>query len=228
MGMNIIAMTAFNRPHYLTRVLTALAQCHGIDRYALLVRCEPGCDEVVRLLREFKGPKEMLVHVNSVVRGCTLNYCDLMDEATGMSDFVVDLEDDIVPSPDFLAYMEWARNRYADDQRVFSISGYSQEQPTGSETYAMRRRKWFSAWGHGMWSNNWRKVRLYCINEKVHSWDMPIADFVLAAGLWEVFPVLSRVQNIGVKGTHSNPQWHAKHIHTEHVANCPAGFYFEK
>jgi hypothetical protein len=111
--MNLITMTACNRPEYTRRVLAALASCQGIERYTLLAHIEPGCKEVEELFHQWRHPWR--VTVNGSKLGVNRNTCGVMDAATDMIDFWIHLEDDTVPSPDFLAYMEWARNRYADE-----------------------------------------------------------------------------------------------------------------
>jgi hypothetical protein len=152
-----------------------------------------------------------------------------MDKAADLTDFWIHIEDDTVPSPDFLDYMEWARHQYADDTRVFSIASYNREAPQPDEIYAVKRRNYFTCWAFGIWRHSWTKVRA-AARAGNDSWATPTCKYVVEQGLVEVFPVLSRCQNIGaVGGVHvPSAEWHAKNHHSEHVADCPAGPYFEK
>lgn len=229
--MNLITMTACNRPEYTRQVLDALAKCHGIEKYTLLAHIEPVSKEVEKLFHAW--PHKWRITVNGSRLGNIVNSCNVMDKAVELSDFWCHLEDDIVPSPDFLDYMDWARHQYADDTRVFSISSYSREAPQPDEIYAVRRRKHFTAWGFGIWRHSWMKVRELARvphDNPYKAWDTLINEYVVSQGLVAVFPVLSRCQNIGaVGGVHvPSAEWHAKNHHSEHVADCPAGPYFEK
>jgi hypothetical protein len=62
------------------------------------------------------------------------------------------------------------------------------------------------------------------------SWDTLVHEYVVSQGLVEVHPILSRCQNIGALGGVHVPsaEWHAQNHHSEHVADCPPGSYFEK
>lgn len=64
---------------------------------------------------------------------------------------VIALEDDIVTSRGFLTYMNNALHRFADDERVVSVHGYS--YPTAlTEPFFLRGA---DCWGWGTWRRGW-------------------------------------------------------------------------
>jgi len=70
------------------------------------------------------------------------------------------LEDDIITAPGFLEYMNLALNKYANDPKVFSISGYCPPIliPNNYEfdAYFVRR---FNAWGFGIWKDRFDTIQ---------------------------------------------------------------------
>lgn len=70
-------------------------------------------------------------------------------------DAVIVLEDDCVPTANFIAFMEQCFERYQSDYHVYSVSGYS--WPIGLEkgqydVYGCGR---ISSWGWGTWKDRW-------------------------------------------------------------------------
>ena len=62
------------------------------------------------------------------------------------------MEDDILPAPNFLAYMNWGLSRYADDPRVYAVCAYKSKfrMPKSYEedVYFLNR---YSPWGTATW-----------------------------------------------------------------------------
>lgn len=89
--------------------------------------------------------KENLGLARSIVGGVS----DILKNYDG----VIVLEDDIVPSPHFLLYMNEALNNYSNIDRVGSIHAYSYpcSKPL-PETFFLRGA---DCWGWGTWKTNW-------------------------------------------------------------------------
>ena len=79
--------------------------------------------------------------------------------AFSMADKCVVLEDDVVPSPTFIAFCKEALDRYADDERITMISGFNMDETTPDVPYDYFFTSAFSIWG---WAS-WRRV--------VEQWD---------------------------------------------------------
>ncbi|MCZ0305634.1 hypothetical protein OZG88_22685 [Escherichia coli] len=69
---------------------------------------------------------------------------------------VIVVEDDIVTSPGFLAFMNSALERYADDRRVWHITGWNYPFPdsyqSDSDAYLWRL---MNCWGWATWNDRW-------------------------------------------------------------------------
>jgi hypothetical protein len=125
------------------------------------------------------------------------------------STFHAHIEDDIVPSRDLLEWFSWARDTYMEDSEVFTISGY-QRKGNGNCTTCGRRRK-FTPWGWASWSDRIVQVVLGIDETSDVSWDVQ-TDRTRGTRK-ELFPSVSRVNNIGHAGMHmNNHMWHACYV----------------
>ena len=87
----------------------------------------------------------------SVISGVT--------EAFDKYDSVICLEDDLIFSKDYLTYMNVMLERYKEDERIWTISGYSpyldRLEVLDSDLYLAYRA---SSWGWGMWKDRWQTI----------------------------------------------------------------------
>ena len=224
----VVTIVAFNRPQYLKRVTAALAAARGVEEATVLFFLEPANREVIRAARAFAASgrsKRSMVQVNPVIFGMPHNLRQAVEVGLTRSDFVVLLEDDIVVSPDALEYLNWARRRYADDPGVFSVSLYADigraenmaepgdpDELAPSEWFAAARRDWFTPWGWGFWRDRFEPVA-HVYTGYDNQMNMEYLGVALSnigqevegsSGLRgnrsEIFPLLSRSNNIGVEG----------------------------
>jgi hypothetical protein len=211
-----IVMTLCSRPAYTKRVLDALARCDGIEDHRVILVCEPVCQEVIDLAVEFhKRPGIRATVLGQQARaGCNMNTYTALAAGFEESDQVIALEDDTLPTRDFLRFMRWGLDEYMSDATVFSVCGY---QRTPLEEMSHRdvviRESWFTPWGWATWRDRWDSVReSWPHDDRQISWDTVI-HFGTRQGRCEVRPLVARVQNIGGEGgTHvPSPVWHAAH-----------------
>lgn len=160
-----IAVFAFNRPEHLTQVLDALAACPEAIRSDVTVFCD--------------GPRtltdsEMVTRVRSVAhryvdadafgsvtviehdtnQGLAASLVSGISSMLETNDRIIVIEDDIVVSPDFLAFMNAALTEYVDDERVASIHGFTMnvDEPLPA-TFFIRGA---DCWGWATWQRAWR------------------------------------------------------------------------
>lgn len=230
----VVTMTLWNRPEYTRRALEGLSRCDGVGKYLILpfvdpVNGESPNEEVWELVRgvEFARCEP---HLNESRLNTAANTHKALGRGFHEADFVVHVEDDIVLARDALAYFEWCRGQYQGDKDVFAVTGYSKSKP-GHQRYAVRRWKWFTCWGWGMWRDRWEEVKdHWSFNDKV-GWAVNL-NHSLRGNRCEIFPELSRAQNIGAeKGMRvPSPEWHRQHQFLEEWAgnhDIPPGEYFE-
>lgn len=223
--MKTISVSLHNRPQYTKILLDHLDRCNNIEEYAVVFCCEPTNDEVISLAKNFR-PQRSFVIINPKPYGCNLNIFQCLAIGFDNNDFHIHLEDDTIPAKDFLVYCEWAKNQYINDQTIFSISGYVNinnktehySQPSDN-IHLIKRRNWFTPWGWATWRNRWDSVKneLYngIITDTKYSWDHLLHRNI--KDKYEVYPAVSRIQNIGAEnGTYvPNPQWHKSHQYNE-------------
>src|SRR5205085_4047904 len=119
---------------------------------------EPGHPQVLELAHRAPFENKRIVE-NATRLGCGDNIYSAIDDAFRFADYVILLEDDVVPAPDCLRYFEWARRRYRDDPQVFSVSAYSRLTPPPERYYVAHRAPWFNCWGFATWADRWSEMR---------------------------------------------------------------------
>ena len=139
-----------------------------------------------------------------------------------VADFVIMIEDDTTLSPDTLRFFQFARDQYESDENVFTVSAFAdncrQQDCTVPSIYhhTIARRRHYTPWVWGTWKDRW----ISDMKDQWDGWDIqmnfrtPLYDDMVSgrtpvgfdfsrfdAGLRgdrvEVFPVLSRSNNIG-------------------------------
>lgn len=206
-SMNV-TVSAYNRPAYLAETLASLRSCDGIEHTRVVVLCD-WCDDTMacaalasRYGFEYRLFPERVGCNQAIYRSLSHGF-----DAMG-SEFHVHLEDDTVPTRDCLRWFAWARDAYADEPAVMNVSAY--QRVSDGQRNAAGLRRWFTPWGWGLWRDRWEKMKAGWSPDDSISWDV-VVNHVLRAGRYEVFPTVSRTQNIGAeKGTHvPSAEWHA-------------------
>lgn len=202
-----ITVSGYNRPRYLERTLAALARCDGVQDCTVAVLLDPceETDEQAAMATRYGWH----CAVYNVRQGCNLAIGKAFGYgfADERADFHVHLEDDTVPTRDCLRWFAWARDRYRGDPSVLNVSGYQRISNRRLAECGLRR--WFTPWGWGTWRDRWYGLAAGWA-ARDPSWDVQV-NHVLRAGRHEVFPTVSRIQNIGAeRGTHvPSAEWHA-------------------
>jgi Glycosyl transferase family 2 len=169
-----IALFAYERPDHLRRTLEALAANDGAGESELYVFSDGpkdvGSADSVRAvrdcLRSASGFRSVTVVerernmglANSVIAGVT--------EVLERSPSVIVMEDDLLTSRNFLAFVNAALSTYEHRQDVFSVTGYNYPLRIPSsyrqDAYLSYRG---SSWGWGTWRDRWSQV------------DWPVSDY---------------------------------------------------
>ena len=175
------------------------------------------CDKEVIIAEYNKGL------ANSIVAG--INY------AFRGYDAVIVLEDDCVPTVNFIDFMQQCFDKYKDKKDVYSVSGYSWPitlEKTEYDVYGCGR---ISSWGWGPWKDRWcsyekdyelasKMKKDKNASENLALWGMDLEDTLVGnvrgiCDSWAVFwalnviakkgicinPYESFIRNIGMDGT---------------------------
>jgi hypothetical protein len=158
-----IAVFAYRRPDHLRRTLESLARCNGFAESQVYVFADGAKGEadaadvaatrdVARTLlgdrAEYRFSPENRGLSRSIVGGV-----EAVLERHGA---VIVVEDDMEFGAGFLDYMNGALDRYAEEPRVWQVSGYMFDVAE----FAGRDRALFlpltTSWGWGTWARAWR------------------------------------------------------------------------
>lgn len=186
----------------------------------------PGVLAVREFISGIKGFKEVVIIEKPTNVGLAENIISGVSSVMEVSDRVIVLEDDLIVSRNFLRYMNLALDHYEAEDEVFSISGYTPKVNSGGYPYDTYFTFRSSSWGWATWKNQWETVDWEMKQmdgmswiEKIKTWKVG-SDFLWMlhkqrsgkinswAVRWvfqqyldkkiTVFPILSKVNNIGV------------------------------
>jgi hypothetical protein len=247
--MKTISISLYRRADYTKQVLDALLECSGIEDYFVLIQAEPAktkdaklnkeIEDTIKITENFKHSNKKII-INETVLGCSKNIYSCIDYCFKNTDtsFHVHLEDDTVPSKDYLLFCEWSSEKFKNDKRVATVCGFTRKNIKNDFDYKeenlkelqkkVTTRDWFHPWGWGIWRDRWEKNLSKQLWTKITSkggylsWDILSRKILVDdQKLSEVFPVISRIQNIGaLKGVHCpGVDFHTKHQKTEIFAS---------
>lgn len=175
------------------------------------------CDAEINVAERNRGLAE------SIISG--INYAFKKYEA------VIVLEDDCVPSENFICFMNQCFDKYDNDKRIYSVSGYSWPIQLAKQQYDVYGCGRISSWGWGTWKDRWKiyekdyeiikKIKLQEISSKnLAVWGQDLEDILIGnikgdCDSWAVFwalnvivregisitPYRSFIKNIGMDGS---------------------------
>lgn len=157
-----ITLFTYARPDHTRRTVESLLRNPQAPEHNLIVFSDAAhtfdkqaaVDEVRAYLATISGFRSVTIHhrphnlglANSIIGGVT--------QVLAEHERIIVLEDDMVTSPHFLAYMNEALDRFSDDERVISIHGYVYPvQQTLPEAFLLPGA---DCWGWATWRRGWR------------------------------------------------------------------------
>lgn len=218
--LKAIAFTAYNRVDYLDRVLDSWRKVRGLSDWHLFASIDPSPQsaEVANRFTQFIRDTHIgdaVVLIQPEHQGVLHHPWVAFESLFGAGcDFVLRVEDDLVVSDDILEYFTWAAETFQPDPSVAAVVGYA--TGPGEDPAKARQLPSFSPWNWGTWKDRWAQY----IGP---TWDHDYSTFNGSPGNqsgWDwnlntrvlpslskscVFPEMSRVQNIGQRGTHAQP-----------------------
>jgi hypothetical protein len=161
-----IVLFVYNRPDHAARTIASLQANRLATRSDLIIYSdapkpgEPGdrVGEVRALIRQVQGFKSVTIVERDTNYGLARSIIDGVTAVVNTSGRIIVLEDDIVTSPFFLQYMNDALDRFADDERVVSVHGYT--YPVKKQLPEAFFLPGADCWGWATWRRGWA-----CFNE---------------------------------------------------------------
>lgn len=159
-----IVLFVYNRPEHVRKTIMALQKNELADQSRLFIYSDGarGTDDenlvqdVRKIISDITGFAEIQITERSENVGLGRNIIDAVTKTVNQYGRVIVLEDDILTSRYFLRYMNEALDKYAQEETVMSVSGYTPPMDTGGlpETFFM---SWPDCWGWGTWKRAWDK-----------------------------------------------------------------------
>ncbi len=232
----VILMPVCARPWYLQKVLAALAEAASIEN-TLVVFSQDGADpEVLRMVRQWRAGPSLVVKHTPPFCGLLSYFWDSDNAAGSNIRFLLNLafqhtratgavvlEDDIVPSRDFILYYQWVFRHVLTSQSIMSVTGFnlnsrlspSQNFDPLEHVYELledkdQGRPRFTGWSWALTRAMWERVQH---RWTFRNWDINLSRTMREMGLSAMKPVLARARNIGMRGinfteSENNPKWH--------------------
>lgn len=226
-----IVISAFNRPHALARLLSALNRAEYTGDVPLIISIDRGTtgidEQVARAATQFDwrfGPKRVICHAEHLGLVAHVYFCGGLAKEYGA---VIFLEDDLGVSPVFYKYASQALAFYDADSRIAGISlyalwfnGYTQQPfipfADGADVFFIQvPYTQGQAWTRAQWQRftDWRASgkRTLQRNDNLHDaflhfpaddWFPTMAKYVIETNQFYVYPRVSLTNGQGDAGTH--------------------------
>jgi hypothetical protein len=158
-----IVLFLYNRPEHTKLTLDALANNIEASESELFIYCDglkPNSSEndqdKIKAVRQIANEENRFKKVNVICRNENLGLANSIisgvTEIVNRFDRIIVLEDDIVVSPFFLKYMNYALDYYQDNDKIASIHGYSFPINNLPDFYFL---KGTDCWGWATWKRAW-------------------------------------------------------------------------
>lgn len=163
-----VVLFVYNRPEHTRRTLETLKRNDGTDQSKLYIFSDGPKEDandndrqhigkVRELIRSGSWCRTVKIIESAENRGLADSIREGVSSVLQSHDRVIVLEDDLETSRGFLTYMNDALELYADEAKVFQVSGFMVKnrpwvQPTGFLRVS-------TSWGWGTWRRAWRYYR---------------------------------------------------------------------
>jgi hypothetical protein len=165
-----VVVLAYRRPEHLRQCIESLMRNEEAKTLPITIYCDGwpiACDqEIAKNIDEVRSTAQALVgrfpNVHAVLRDSNLGITGQMlaavDNALREHESAIVIEDDLVFSSSFLAFMLEALRTYRDEESIRQVSGYMWPD-VGLEIGSPIFMRFGHYWGWGTWRRAWRKFR---------------------------------------------------------------------
>jgi hypothetical protein len=235
MTLSPIVLFTYIRLDKLEQTIRALSNNFFADKSDLIVfsdgsKClkdDRSVQEVRAYLKTITGFKSITINESRVNKGLAASIIHGVGEVLKVYPSAIVLEDDLITSTNFLAFMNQALDYYKDKPEILAVSGFSPiiKGLRKDEVYFTFRA---SSWGWACWEDRWSKIDWNCeyynefkksaklkskFNEmgsdmslmikrqmegKLNSWAIRFCFNQFQQQLYSVHPAISKIQNIGL------------------------------
>lgn len=193
--MKIIVSTHYNRPNCTQQMIDWVSKCIGVETYHFIFFIEPGCPEVADIIENCTLNKT--IHYNDRLLGCWTNKKQAVEIGFESCDYLIFLEDDCLLAKDALLYFEYCNKTYRYMKSIGTVTAYNR---FSSHDYIqgqflpnqLSERRWYNSTTWAIWKHKYEMIDNWTGQDK--DLKTKLHDYY---GMYEVFPILSRANNIG-------------------------------
>lgn len=120
-------------------------------------------DEVRRYIRTIDGFKRVYITEREINYGLARSVIEGVTEIINQYGKVIVLEDDLITSTNFLAFMNNGLEYYEDSDQIFSIAGHTSPIRLKNDCDDVYFTQRASSWGWATWKDRWTNIQ----------WDVP-------------------------------------------------------
>lgn len=174
----VLTIKNWKRPEMYKTVLDYLSKCEGIEDYIIINSVDYVNSVLANQFMDIDKHNGLIIqtYVSARPLGCAGNTRFSLELGFDMfknpsiNDFVLHLEDDLLPGRDWLKFMEWANRSFFIEEDVFLVTGWHRRsfELTNDEINEMmplaKRRKTpikehLTYQGWGIWRNRWEEFK---------------------------------------------------------------------
>jgi hypothetical protein len=159
-----IALFVFKRPNHTEKCIKAIQKNIEYKETVLFVFCDgPRIDETDenkslilktrQIINKITGFKEIKIFENQINLGLSKSVIKGIETVFKFHHKIIVIEDDIIVSPNFLSYMNWALSKYDNNPQIATIQGF--QFPIFKNKQEFFLDKTVGCWGWGTWQNQW-------------------------------------------------------------------------
>jgi O-antigen/teichoic acid export membrane protein len=162
-----VVLFVYNRPEHTRRTVESLLENYLAADSELFVFCDgaknesdrAAVEEVRHYVHGLKGFRSVTICERERNSGLAKSVISGVTEIFEKYERQIVLEDDLLTAPDFLTFMNKALERYEQELRIFSVSGFNHAvtMPDEYEYDGVFSHRSCS-WGWGTWKSRWEQV----------------------------------------------------------------------
>lgn len=157
-----IALFCYARPEHTRRTIEALARNPLADQSELIVFQDGSRGEIDRedhlattsIIERVRGFRSVRIVKRSGNMGLADNIIDGVSQVVSAHGRIIVVEDDLLTAPSFLTFLNAALDRYADEKRVWHVSGWSYPI-RGDGLGDCYFQAVMNCWGWATWADRW-------------------------------------------------------------------------
>jgi hypothetical protein len=166
-NLSPIVLFVYNRPEHTKRTVESLLRNTLAGKSSLFIfsdgakndKDSKNVEEVRNYIRTIKSFDRIEIIEREKNIGLANSVISGVIEVIQSFGKVIVLEDDMISSPYFLKYMNEVLNYFKDDQRIFSVTGYTFPiKIPENYKHPLYLSPRSSSWGWGTWKNRWEKA----------------------------------------------------------------------